>query len=379
MDAISLYVHFPWCVKKCPYCDFNSHGINNKTLPFDTYISALIDDLDQDLEKTPNRVIKSIFLGGGTPSLFQAKHFAQLFSAINERLHLNADVEITLEANPGTLECGRFSEYKAVGVNRISLGVQSFNDVMLKKLGRIHSADTAKRAILAIQRAGFTRFNLDLMEALPQQSVPEALKDLKTALSFDPPHLSWYQLTLEPGTHFYKRPPKLPQSDQVQKIEEAGRALIKAAGLHRYEISAYAKKGYESVHNLNYWQFGDYLGIGAGAHSKLTNYDTGEIVRSSKQTHPKRYLDPEVPFIKDTHSVPKNELAIEFMMNHLRLKKAFSFSYFEAMTGLSPDTIAKPVALAKAKGLLSVEGDCLSPTPMGLRYLNNLLQIFLGE
>ena len=378
MNAISLYVHFPWCVKKCPYCDFNSHGTKGKMLPFDAYIDALIDDLGQDLNKTPHRNIKSIFFGGGTPSLFSARHFERLLAALEKKLDFSENIEITLEANPGTLECGRFNEYKAVGINRISLGVQSFSDVMLKKLGRIHSSEVAKRAIDDIHRADFSHFNLDLMEALPGQSVEEALADLNTALSFSPPHLSWYQLTLEPGTHFYKRPPSLlPQSDLVYEIEEAGRTLIQASGLGRYEISAHAKEGFESVHNLNYWQFGDYLGIGAGAHSKLTDAKSGDIIRASKQKQPKRYLDPDRPYIESSQKVPHNEIALEFMMNHLRLSCGFSLSYFEEVTGLCATHIDKSIAIAKDKGLLVVAADQIQPTPTGRRYLNDLLEIFI--
>ena len=290
LPPLSLYIHVPWCIRKCPYCDFNSHAAT-PVLPEDEYIDALLADLTQDLDWVQNRPIQSIFIGGGTPSLLSVRAYEKLFRGLKQHLDFAADIEITLEANPGTFEAEKFSGYFALGINRLSIGIQSFNSTFLHKLGRVHDGEQALRAVQIAKDAGFTSFNLDLMHGLPGQTVDDALADLKQALAFAPPHLSWYQLTIEPNTEFYKRPPVLPIDDALWDIQEAGLELLAQHGYEHYEISAHAKAGFAAKHNINYWQFGDYLGIGAGAHGKITFPESGEIIRSQKTRMPSDYLD----------------------------------------------------------------------------------------
>lgn len=371
--SLSLYIHIPWCVKKCPYCDFNSHAANGD-LPEKAYIDALLKDLSHDLNWVQNRQIKTIFIGGGTPSMFEAPAYEYLFTELRKHLTFSSDIEITLEANPGTIERGRFTDYFSVGINRVSLGIQSFNDQHLKKLGRIHSVDDAKRAIDEINAAGYEQFNLDLMHGLPNQTQAEALQDLETALSFNPPHLSWYQLTIEPNTVFYSKPPLLPTDDALFEIEEAGLALLDAAGLKRYEVSAYAKPGSECRHNLNYWRFGDYLGIGAGAHAKVTDFKTGEIIRIHKTRQPKAYLSTD-NFIAGERVLTDQELPFELLMNALRLIDGISVDQIDS--GVLSTIPTEIISSLKQDGLLINSNERFQTTPKGLRFLNEVLERFL--
>ncbi len=373
---LSLYIHFPWCVKKCPYCDFNSHALNT-TLPEEAYIQALLDDCDQALPAIWGRKIHSIFMGGGTPSLFSPKSIAFLLSQLRARFNFHPSLEITLEANPGTVEQARFVGYKEAGINRISLGIQSFQEAALKALGRIHNANEAKQAIVAVQKAGFTDFNLDLMYALPHQTVELALQDLKTALQFSPPHLSWYELTLEPNTSFYHHPPShLPNHDLAVDIEEAGLLYLQEQGFRRYEISAFEKQK-PCHHNVNYWMFGDYLGIGAGAHSKLSDFNTRTIVREMRHKHPKDYLNPEKPFIVERRVVSADELPFEYALNTLRLTQSVPLSYFSARSFLPTADFFAPLKTAEKKGWVTVTQSMVKTTSLGQRFLNDLTALFI--
>lgn len=392
---LSLYVHVPWCVKKCPYCDFNSHEFGaHSALPEDDYIAALCADFDRDFvracagEAKP-RPIHSIFIGGGTPSLFSAQSFEKLLQHIASSqapgwLH-SESLEITLEANPGTLEAGRFADYRAAGINRLSLGIQSFDDAQLRRLGRIHDSAQARRAIESVSSAGFTNFNLDLMHGLPEQTLESALADLSSALDFEPTHLSWYQLTIEPNTVFFSKPPPLPRESLLTSVQDAGHALLIKAGFEQYEVSAYARSAASaSKHNLNYWQFGDYLGIGAGAHGKLTVSDAALPIRTRKLRQPDHYLraalaDP-VEFSAQSSVIAKDEIAVEYLLNSLRTKQGFTVSAFEARTGLAYEVIASAVdRLIKRSLLIQYEEPetRITTTDKGFRYLNNVLEEFL--
>lgn len=374
---LSLYIHFPWCVKKCPYCDFNSHQAST-TIPTDDYIKALIADFKQEYSFIAPQQIQSIFMGGGTPSLFHAKDLEPLFEVI--LLHCIENVEITLEANPGTIERGQFKDYRQLGINRISLGAQSFNEAQLKKLGRIHQSHDVNTAVAEIRRAGFERFNLDLMHGLPDQSFPEAIEDLHKAIALQPTHLSWYQLTLEPNTYFAVHPPVLPDDDALAEIEAAGFEILARHGFSRYEISAFAQNHDYCQHNLNYWHFGDYLGIGAGAHGKITLNQ--KIIRSTKPKLPKSYLNLYGESGSQQNKNPPKiimptALPFEFMLNALRLTNGFAKTLFEARTGLNLKEIQTQIDQAKAKSLLVETTTHLQPTAFGLRFLNNLLGQFL--
>ncbi len=378
MLPLSLYIHFPWCVQKCPYCDFNSHAIKNSGVPEEIYIDRLILDFEQDLPLIldRDRPLISIFMGGGTPSLFSPKALSRLLKHIESRLKFSSTIEITLEANPGTIERGKFQEYFDIGINRISLGVQSFNNNHLKKLGRIHGSMEACRAIEEIYQAGFNTFNLDLMHGLPNQTPEEAFEDLKQALSFDPPHLSWYQLTLEPNTLFYAKPPVLPSEEILEIIETKGLDLLKNKNLTRYEISAYSKQNHESQHNKNYWEFGDYLGIGAGAHGKLSDPIKQIIVRTTKKKHPKDYLECSQNLLQESREIPESERPFEFLLNTLRLINGVENNLFLPRTFLPIQTISNPINLLREQGL--IQPDKLATTPLGLRYLNSVLEKFLS-
>ncbi|WP_024951028.1 MULTISPECIES: radical SAM family heme chaperone HemW [Cobetia] len=392
LPPLSLYIHVPWCVRKCPYCDFNSHGVGRDAgLPEEEYITALLMDLDQDLqllEDQPERELHSVFIGGGTPSLLSGKAYQRLFDGIRERMTLSADCEITLEANPGTLEQGRFAAYRAAGINRLSLGVQTFQPEQLSVLGRIHSAEEAERAVASAQAAGFNNFNIDLMHGLPGQTLETALDDIRRALALGPSHLSWYQLTLEPNTEFYSRPPVLPEDDLLWDIQDHGHAELEAAGFQRYEISAYALESRRSRHNLNYWQFGDYLGIGAGAHGKLTLLEAdgnGELValprlqRRWKSRQPDAYLrrmqDPR-GFLAGQQDIARDDLALEFMMNALRLTDGVSLATLQRTTGLGPEVLEPTLGQARERGLIREDASRLCATPQGLLFLNDLLAMF---
>lgn len=378
---LSLYIHIPWCVQKCPYCDFNSHALKT-TIPEAQYISALIDDLDTDLarynmENDP-RKLHSIFIGGGTPSLITAPEIKRLLIEVEKRLPFADDIEITMEANPGTVEAGRFIEYREAGVNRISIGVQSFQQEKLEKLGRIHGKDEALRAARLAHEAGLNSFNLDLMHGLPNQSIDDALSDLKQAIELSPPHLSWYQLTIEPNTVFYYKPPTLPDDDDLWDIFEQGHQIISDAGYVQYEISGYSKIGYQCRHNLNYWRFGDYLGIGCGAHGKLSFAD-GRIVRTTKIKHPRGFLDLMKPYLIDEQEVADHDRPFEFFMNRFRLLEACPKQDFIDKTGLGLESIQETMDWAKEKKYLEETETHWQITEHGKLFLNDLLEAFVSD
>ena len=377
MLPLSLYIHIPWCIRKCPYCDFNSHKSPDH-LPEANYVDALITDLTLDLQRFPGRTIDSIFIGGGTPSLFSAKAFETLFTKMRTMLAFAEDIEITLEANPGTVEQQRFIDYRALGINRLSLGIQSFNATHLKKLGRIHDDQQAHRAIDSARNAGFTNINIDIMHGLPQQTIAEGIDDLKAALAHKPEHLSWYQLTIEPNTVFYKQRPALPTEDDAYALEEAGLSLLETHHFKRYEISAFCQENKPARHNLNYWLFGDYYGIGAGAHGKLTDQNTRQIFRTRKHRQPTDYLNPDKPFLAAMDEVNTNELIFEFMLNTTRLQQAIPNSLFTERTGLSFNHLAPGLLQAQAKGLLSINDTHWQITPFGRQFTNDLQAIFLS-
>jgi len=373
---LSLYLHFPWCVRKCPYCDFNSYTLHGE-LAEDRYVQALESDIQSQAPALAGREIVSIFMGGGTPSLFAPAAIARVLAATRAHLSVAADVEITMEANPGTIERGRFAEYRAAGVNRVSLGAQSFNPQRLETLGRIHSPDETRRAAEELHTAGIANFNLDLMYALPGQDVAEAVLDVEAALALKPTHLSHYQLTLEAGTVFAAQPPPgLPSDDVAAEILAACGERLTAAGFAQYEVSGYAQPGRQCRHNLNYWTFGDYLGVGAGAHGKLTFPQLGRIARTTQVRDPRRYLS-SVPGALTTKDVPAAELPFEFMLNALRLVDGFEMETFVGRTGLGWDVVAAEVDALVSRKLLSVTGSRVSATLVGLRFLNDLLLSFL--
>ncbi len=373
---LSLYIHFPWCLRKCPYCDFNSHTLRSD-LPEEQYVDQLLYDLKHDLPRISDRQFISIFMGGGTPSLFSAKAMQRLLDGIDTLTTLPKDIEITIEANPGTVEQNRFQDYRDIGINRLSLGIQSFNATHLKKLGRIHTAEEAKKAITMAQTTGFSNFNLDLMYALPMQTIVEAIDDIKTAIAFQPQHISWYQLTIEPNTLFYKQPPPLPSDDDSWSMQQQGHALLAKHGYHQYEISAYSRLSRVCQHNKNYWQFGDYLGIGAGAHSKVTDIKTGEVIRFMKVKHPQRYLQEKNNFHQTHQTVSKKDIIFEFMLNALRLQQMIPFHLFQLNTGLTIADIEQPLKAAQEKELLRVNEFGFEKTALGARFLNELMQLFL--
>ncbi|MUL11292.1 radical SAM family heme chaperone HemW [Aliivibrio fischeri] len=378
---LSLYIHIPWCIQKCPYCDFNSHALKAE-IPEAQYISALIDDLDTDLARydmqSEPRKLHSIFIGGGTPSLITAPEIKRLLSEIEKRLPFADDIEITMEANPGTVEAGRFVEYRQAGVNRISIGVQSFQQEKLEKLGRIHGKDEAIRAAHLAHEAQLNSFNLDLMHGLPNQSIEDALSDLQQAIDLNPPHLSWYQLTIEPNTVFYYKPPTLPDDDDLWDIFEQGHQMLAKAGYVQYEISGYSKVGYQCRHNLNYWRFGDYLGIGCGAHGKLSFAD-GRIVRTTKIKHPRGFLDLTKPYLIDEQEVMDHDKPFEFFMNRFRLLEACPKQDFIDKTGLGFDTIQETIDWAKEKKYLDETETHWQITEHGKLFLNDLLEAFMGD
>lgn len=376
---LSLYIHLPWCVKKCPYCDFNSHEFTADSFTEDDYIDALIRDIELELPRIWGRTINTVFIGGGTPSLFSVEALDKLMSAIRARLNIHPSIEITLEANPGTAEVEKFCGFKEVGINRLSLGVQSFNDEHLKKLGRIHDAEQALNAIALAKDAGFENLNIDLMFGLPGQTTEIALTDLEQAVMQNPTHISWYQLTIEPNTVFHAKPPRLPDDDVIWAMQEQGQAYLDEHGFTQYEISAYAKKQQGALHNINYWQFGDYLGIGAGAHGKITNVAEGKIERYARHKIPKRYIEfagTDVA-ITETRILKRDELPLEFMMNALRLTDGIPTQLFSARTGLPLKQVEKELSLAEEHGLVDWQLNTLKPSAKGVRYLNELLELFV--
>lgn len=371
LPPLSLYIHYPWCLKKCPYCDFNSHEGNIQ----DGYINALLKDLDGDLEYVQNRKINSIFIGGGTPSLMSVKDATDLLVGIRDRLDFSSNVEITLEANPGTFEADKFAEYRNLGINRLSIGVQSFNDKHLKFLGRIHSGKEAQNAILKAQNVGFDNLNIDLMYGLNQQSVEACIDDVTLAINLNPSHISFYQLTLEPNTLFSKFPPRLPSDEEIWKIGERGAELLNQSGFQRYEVSAYSDL--PSRHNLNYWEFGDYIGIGAGAHGKITKINTNEILRTLKVKSPKDYLLSVKKNNQNSSIKPAENLAFEFMLNSLRLIDGFDPKLYESRTGQSIELLNSQMRKAENLGLLDLESHWIRPSNKGINFLNDLQEIFL--
>ncbi|MDI6635500.1 MULTISPECIES: radical SAM family heme chaperone HemW [Pantoea] len=373
LPPLSLYIHIPWCVQKCPYCDFNSHALKGE-VPHSEYVQHLLNDLDQDLPLTAGREVRTIFIGGGTPSLLSSEAMQQLMDGVRARLPLAADAEITMEANPGTVEADRFSGYQRAGINRISIGVQSFSPQKLTRLGRIHGPDEAVRAAQLAAGLGLRSFNLDLMHGLPDQSLEEALDDLRQAIALNPPHLSWYQLTIEPNTLFGSRPPVLPDDDALWDIFEQGHQLLSAAGYQQYETSAYAKPGYRCEHNLNYWRFGDYLGIGCGAHGKLTQPD-GRIVRTVKTRHPRGFMKGN--YLDKQHDVPDEDKPFEFFMNRFRLLEAAPRADFQRYTGLNEAVIRPQIDAAIAAGYVQEQPEHWQITEKGKLFLNSLLELFM--
>lgn len=377
LPPLSLYIHIPWCARKCPYCDFNSHEARG-TFPEKEYVAALIRDLEMALPLIWGRKVYTVFFGGGTPSLLSGESVEQIISSVRMLLPLALDAEITLEANPGTVEAARFAAYREAGVNRLSMGIQSFNDTHLQALGRIHTADEAKRAI-EIAQQHFDNLNLDLMYALPKQTLEQALQDVQTALSFAPQHLSCYHLTLEPNTLFHRNPPSLPDDDTSSDMQQRIEELLATHGYQHYETSAFAQPKRRSRHNLNYWKFGDYLGIGAGAHSKLSFPD--KVIRQARYKQPQAYMQQvakDAP-IQTENQVGHDELGFEFMMNALRLNEGFDSLLFQERTSLPLLTIQRELAEAERRGLLVRDFQRIAPTQLGQRFLNDLLEMFLKQ
>jgi len=377
---LSLYIHIPWCVRKCPYCDFNSHEVRGD-IPEQAYVDALLADLEQDLPLAWGRTVETVFIGGGTPSLFSPTGIEQLLNGVRACLPLKPGAEITLEANPGTVDYTRFAGFREAGVNRLSLGIQSFDPVMLEQIGRIHDGQEALAAIDAARSAGFDNINLDLMFGLPGQDTGLALTDLQTAIDHAPEHLSWYELTIEPNTWFYRHPPKRADDAGLWEMQQRGNNLLQAACYRRYEVSAWSRPGRPCQHNLNYWEFGDYLGIGAGAHGKLTDAAEQHITRRSKTRHPRHYLElaGTERLIDTTHVLAADDVVFEYAMNALRLDGGFTAAAFRAATGLPYSTIEPTIATSLESGLLAVDDDRIHTTPRGQRYLDELLQNFVPE
>ncbi|HFE32688.1 MAG TPA: oxygen-independent coproporphyrinogen III oxidase-like protein [Gammaproteobacteria bacterium] len=377
LPPLSLYIHFPWCERKCPYCDFNSHQPRG-AVPEQAYVDALLRDLADDLPRMWGRAVQTVFIGGGTPSLLSVEAVDQLLSGLRALLALRPDAEITLEANPGSAEQARFSEYRAAGINRLSIGVQSFSDDSLQRLGRIHGRREAITAAEMAHAAGFDNFNLDLMFALPQQTPAQAAEDVATAIALEPTHISYYQLTLEPNTRFFAQPPTLPDDDSAWRIQQQGQTLLAEAGYGQYEISAYAREGRRCAHNVNYWQFGDYLGIGAGAHAKLSDAAQQCITRLAKRRGPQDYLDsagsPAV--LQSERIITRKEVGLEFMMNALRLTQGFAPPLFAAHTGQPLTLVEAPLRIAEERGLLEWSVDNIRASEKGRLFLDDLLGIF---
>ncbi len=373
LPPLSLYIHIPWCVQKCPYCDFNSHA-QKGDIPSTEYVDHLLAYLDADVALTSGREIGTIFIGGGTPSLLSAEGMQRLMDGVRARLLVAANAEVTMEANPGTVEADRFSAYQRAGINRISIGVQSFSAEKLTRLGRIHGPEEAKRAAHLAQGLGLRSFNLDLMHGLPDQSLEEALDDLRQAIELNPPHLSWYQLTIEPNTLFGSRPPKLPDDDALWDIFQRGDELLRAAGYQQYETSAYAKPGYQCQHNLNYWRFGDYLGIGCGAHGKVT-FEDGRILRTAKTRHPRGYMQGR--YLDKQHEVENDDRPFEFFMNRFRLLEPTPRAEFQLYTGLGEEVIRAQLDEALAQNYIVETDEYWQITEHGKLFLNSLLELFL--
>jgi putative oxygen-independent coproporphyrinogen III oxidase len=401
LPPLSLYIHVPWCVRKCPYCDFNSHEIKshqaNGIIPEAEYVQALLDDLEADLPWVQGREIQTLFIGGGTPSLLSVAAYKNLLAGLQKKVTFVKDIEITMEANPGTFEAVKFAGYRKLGINRLSIGVQSFADHQLQHLGRIHDGQQAVAAIKMAKEAGFDNFNIDLMHGLPDQSEAQALADIQQAIDLGPTHLSWYQLTIEPNTEFFKRPPVLPEDETLWDIQEAGQTLLAKHGFVQYEVSAYAQKDKQAIHNLNYWQFGDYLGIGAGAHGKVTDLvkapeslTASSVFRTWKTRAPKDFLNAGKSdakqagksFLAGKESIQNEDIGLEFLMNALRLQQGFNLNLFEQRTGYPLTTIASGINKAIDKGLLekhSLDDGCehIKTSAKGSLFLNEILALFM--
>ncbi|WP_428356778.1 radical SAM family heme chaperone HemW [Methyloprofundus sp.] len=376
-DALSLYIHFPWCIQKCPYCDFNSHAVKND-LPEDSYITALLNDLAQDVTLfRETRTIQSIFMGGGTPSLFSASQLDRLLKGLQKYLTFAEDIEITLEANPGTFEIAKFADYRSIGINRLSVGVQSFNDAHLKRLGRVHSAQEAINAVAGARQAGFDNLNLDLMFGLPESSEQDSLRDVQQAIALQPSHISFYQLTLEPNTYFHKYPPVLPSDEAIFSEQIACQKLLAKHGYQQYEISAYAQEGMQCRHNTNYWSFGDYLGIGAGAHGKISQELPVEIVRTMKPKQPDKYLN-HTKGDRLAQAINETDLPLEFIMNHLRLKSGFNLETYTQRTGLAIQSLQPALSLCVQQGLLLEQQQHYQCSEKGWLFLDSILEHFLS-
>ena len=375
LPPLSLYVHIPWCIKKCPYCDFNSHQ-GDENIPEQAYLKALLKDLNHDLHWVKNRKLHSIFFGGGTPSLFSAQSIEKIISAAEKHIGFEPDIEITLEANPGSAEQRKFADFYAAGVNRLSIGVQSFNDQHLKSLGRIHDSEHAKKAIDMAQQSGFERFNIDLMHGLPNQSREDAMDDLALAIQTGATHVSWYQLTIEPNTSFFSRPPILPEEDQLADIQELGMQKLSSAGFSQYEVSAFAKAGEYCRHNLNYWQFGDYIGIGAGAHGKLTSPENTKVIRTAKTRQPEHFMSRKKTALASQKPIGQGQLSLEFMMNALRLTQGVTKELYSQRTGMNPSAIAELIFQLEKDGLLESQTANYCTTEQGMRFLDTVLQRF---
>jgi putative oxygen-independent coproporphyrinogen III oxidase len=383
---LALYVHMPWCVRKCPYCDFNSHQLKSGSPPGE-YIDALIEDFEAELPAIAHRTIESVFFGGGTPSLFRPEDFARLIAAFRARVEFDRDVEITLEANPGTVERGSFAGYRDAGINRVSLGAQSFSPRALERLGRIHRVEDTQRAAAELHASGLANFNLDLMYALPEQTHEEAIADIRAALALGPAHISHYQLALEPGTVFHARPPALPDEDAAFAIQGECQRLLAESGFEQYEVSAYARSGARCRHNLNYWRFGDYVGVGAGAHGKITLRAPEQVLRTEKPKQPRDYFErlrmarapqTRAAIVGESRWVARSDLPFEFMLNALRLNEGFARADFEARTGLSMHIAAPTLDAASSRGLVEPTASGWRPTALGSRFLNDLQASFLA-
>ena len=376
MLPLSLYIHIPWCTRKCPYCDFNSHAVKNG-IPEQAYIETLLEDLRGELQALGKQkpIIETIFIGGGTPSLLSEKALNALFTGLANQVELSPCCEITLEANPGSIESAKFRGFRQLGINRLSIGIQSFNDAHLQALGRIHSADEARQAVAIAQQAHFDNLNLDLMFGLPGQTEAEMLKDVETAIALKPTHISFYQLTLEPNTYFHKFPPPLPEEDDIYKAQKRCQDLLAIHGYQQYEISAYAREGFECRHNRNYWQFGDYLGIGAGAHGKLSLNLPNKIIRTVKPKSPEVYMG--LSNYCESAPIDPQQLPLEFVMNHLRLKSGFGLAHYQSVTGLSPDSLWFGLKPSIDLGLLIEHQGHISCSEQGWDFLDEILEKFM--
>ena len=375
LPPLSLYIHIPWCIKKCPYCDFNSH-VATSVIPEADYVKAVIEDLKNDLPWVQGRKLHSIFFGGGTPSLFSGFSIGAILREAERLIGFENNIEITLEANPGVMDQQNFSDLYAAGVNRLSIGIQSFNDTHLKSLGRVHDSQDALSAIDIAQSSGFSNFNIDLMHGLPNQSIANAINDIEIAVSSGASHISWYQLTIEPNNEFYSRPPILPVDDRLADIQRSGPHIIKKNNYSQYEVSAFAKNGQKSRHNVNYWQFGDYLGIGAGAHGKVTIPEDNQVIRTTKTRQPKDYLNRVGSPLAKKIEIPKEDIILEFMMNGLRLNNGVPTHYLSSRTGLDEKSIKQKVSKLQSQGLMESSALRYQTTSLGYQFLNTVLQSF---